>query len=438
VSADDVVNLTITLNSSAPTRAGFGTPLIVTGKALASWGADLVRTYQKADDMLADGFVSSDIEYKHAVALKSQRPSVKQFKVGKLNFAPIQIIRLTPVAGNLTVYSGKIDGQAFTFTSDASGTVAEACAGLQAVINPLAGVTSTDNTTHVTVTTDTAGLVLQYTELTSSLVVTDMTVDPGDVAAAMNAIKVFDNDWYGLVLPFTAEVIVNEFAAWIETQKKILVCTCANGDLKTSSSTDLGSDLKGFDYFRTSLWYHQDVGSTLATALMGQRFTAVPGSDTWAHKSVVGVPVTKLSATEEGFLRGKNVNYYLEIFGNGNTLWGTVAGGDYVDIVRGIDHLYARIQEAVIGYFQANERVPYTNKGAQALRGVVQGVLDKQAAPPINFLTSESPNAPVCTVPDVNTVDAADKVARKLPDVEFSGKCTGAIHLVDIRGVVSV
>jgi hypothetical protein len=439
MSVQDVVNLTITLISSFPTKAGFGTALILSGKSsLPTWGGDLVRKYSAADDMLTDGFTSDDIEYKFAVALKSQRPSPPSFKVGRLGFAPVQTIEITPTAQNNGVYSGKFNSLPFTFTADASATVAEITAGLTTAITALAGVTAADNTTKVTATTDTAGFFGQYTELTKNLAVKDVTPDPGDFAAALAAIDAFDSDYYAILCPYSAETLVNELAGAVETRRKLLVVASADSDLKTSSTTDLGSDLAGTNRFRTSVFYHQDVGSTLAAAITGQRLTSVPGSDTWAFKELSGVTASTLTTAEATFLKNKSVNYYVSLAGVGSTLWGTVASGDYLDIVRGIDHLFARIQEDVLGLFQANEKVPYTNKGAQALVGVVQSQLDSHAKDPINFLTNEPPDAPVASAPDVRTISPAVKATRRLPDVIFSGKVQGAIHAVDIRGTVSI
>jgi len=42
------------------------------------------------------------------------------------------------------------------------------------------------------------------------------------------------------------------------------------------------------------------------------------------------------------------------------------------------------------------------------------------------------------SVPDVANILAADKLARTLPDVTFTGVLAGAIHKVEIAGKVTV
>ena len=46
--------------------------------------------------------------------------------------------------------------------------------------------------------------------------------------------------------------------------------------------------------------------------------------------------------------------------------------------------------------------------------------------------------APVVTAPKVADVAAADKVARRLPDIDFTATLAGAVHEVVISGVISV
>jgi hypothetical protein len=61
---------------------------------------------------------------------------------------------LTPTVANSTVYSGTVDGVAWTFTSDSSATLAEVLAGIAAAITAVSGATVANTGTAVTVTRD--------------------------------------------------------------------------------------------------------------------------------------------------------------------------------------------------------------------------------------------------------------------------------------------
>jgi len=438
----DIVDLQITLRSSAPTKAGFGRPMIV---GYHENFPEYSRLYKNADDMLDDGFTEDDQLYKLAVKVKSQRPCPKDFKIGRLATAQTQIIELSPTVTTVGfVYSGKIDGNSFSYTVLTGDDLAEICTAVASAITALAGVSAVGAATKVTVTNDTPGEIFQYTELVPELSVFDATQE-SSLATNLGLIHTEDSDWFGLLLASNSEDEVAAAAEWIETKRKMLVFTTADfGAKDPGTTTDIMSDLQDGDYFNTGGFYHHEINSGMAAAIMAQRFTATPGSDTWAHKSVSGVGTTGkhanksayLTTAQEAAVQAKNGNTYTEIAGNGNTFPGKVGGGDFFDAVRYIHFLFARIQEAVIGVFQANAKIPYTDAGVDSLVGVIMAVLAGHTKAPFNALSLDP--APFVSAPKVADVSQADKANRLLPDVSFGATYTGAIHAVEISGTVSV
>ncbi len=437
----EIVNLQITLKSSAPTKAGFGRPMILTPQQKF---AGRTKLYTTADALLLDGYTTSDQEYKIATAIKSQNPCPKDFKLGRCALPPTQIVELTP--NNLTalkVWSGKVNGVAWTFTADGTPTLAELCTGIAAAIDPLADVAAVSSGGTKVVCTVTAGKVLQFTDMSPDLRVAETTTDPG-IATDLAAIFAADTDWFGLLLSSNSKAEILAAAAWIETKRRMLVYNTADYAVKDgASTTDVMYLLKASSYFNTGGFYHQDVGSTMAAAIMAQRLTALPGSDTWAHKKVTG-PISSsgpaydgvqyLTAAEEVNVQAKNGNTYTTIAGNGNTYPGKVASGDYFDITRYIHFLFARLQEKVIFMFQSAEKIPFTDAGADKIKGGIETVLGAHTKEPYNALV---PGSTFVQVPLVADVDASDKAARKLPNVTFNAKLSGAIHATDISGTVS-
>lgn len=435
---DDVVTLRITLNSSAPTKAGFGRALFA-GYHTHFPPGTLARLYKQPDEMLLDGFVAGDMLYKYAQAYKSQSPCPKDFYIGMLTVAPTQVIDITPVftAAVINTYSGTVGGKAWTFSSDNTPTLAEICTGIASAQTAAAGgATATGASgTKVVSTTTAAGAVIDYTFTTNNMSVKDQTADAATpIATQLASIRTLVSDWYGLACVHEGgETVTNLVSAWTETQRILhVVCSADSGiiDVPTVSTTDLASDLHGLAYFRTVPFYHQDVGSRLHVAMMANRFVAVAGSDTWAHKRVRGVATSSLTTAQAAAAEGKKCNVYLTIAGNGDLLWGTVASGEYADQVRGIDALYARIQEAYAGLFQANEKVPFTPTGRGMMISTLEGVLHTFAREPINFLVDD--DTLFVTAPLVSEVDASDKAARKYPDVRGNATLQGAVHMVEI------
>ena len=78
-------------------------------------------------------------------------------------------------------------------------------------------------------------------------------------------------------------------------------------------------------------------------------------------------------------------------------------------------------------------KVPYDDGGITIVAGAVQATLEEAARAGILQLDSI-----VLTVPTYAEIPQADRLARNLPDINFTALLLGAIHSVEIRGVVSV
>lgn len=131
-------------------------------------------------------------------------------------------------------------------------------------------------------------------------------------------------------------------------------------------------------------------------------------------------------------LKTQNINYYINIADVGVMLDGKTASGEYIDVICGIDWLYARLQERLFRLLMINEKIPYTLKGidlvrseiiAQLKEAVYQGVLAPEPEPQVS-------------TPKVEDIDVLDRKNRILPKVKFSGRLAGAIHQIHIEGEV--
>lgn len=445
----DIVNLSIILKSSSPTKAGFGRALITTSKAPTFTGR--TKLYTDADQMLADGFVVTDIEYKKAVALKSQKPAPKDFKIGKRLLKPTQVIHLTPtVTTEGFVYSGKIVGpggtDTFSITVPAAATIQVIVELLAPAIDAFANVVATEDNTKVVVTSSAAGKILQFTEVVPELKILDATTDPG-IATDLAAIFAQDTDWFGLLLDSDSEAELTAAGTWAETKRRILKGATADfGAKDAATTTDVISDCKALDLFNTEIAYHHEVGSVLAAAAMGAELVRTPGTYTMAHKALQGVSTTGshangtpyLSPDQEAAVHNKNGNTYTTIAGNGDYFPGWVTGGDFVDAVRFIHFMFARIQERVIGVLQGSEVLRYSQAGIDTMTNSILSLLLTWTRKPYEALSLEKDLEPRVSFPAYAEIDSADRQGRHLPDGTFSARYTGGIHTMDLTGTVSV
>ncbi|MCK5610319.1 DUF3383 family protein, partial [Candidatus Pacearchaeota archaeon] len=112
---------------------------------------------------------------------------------------------------------------------------------------------------------------------------------------------------------------------------------------------------------------------------------------------------------------------------------GVVASGEFIDIIRGVDWIQARISEAVFTLLVNADKVPYTDPGVEMIKTEIQAILEQ--AVDNNVLVE---NTITITAPKVADVSSVDKANRFLPDIKFGATLAGAIHKVKIDGKLSV
>lgn len=267
----------------------------------------------------------------------------------------------------------------------------------------------------------------------------DPLVASGTPASDLDAINNANSQWYALIATERDPAIVQAIAAWVETHIKLF--GTASSDL-TIINVEAGTDVTSIaavlnqaGYIRTFVMYHQDADHDFPEAAwFGKVLPLEPGSETWKFKTLAGVSYSNLTTSQSNTAHAKKANTYEFVGGVGITEEGTVAQGEFIDIIRGIDWLTARIQEYVFSVLVNNPKVPYTDAGIAVIQSEVLRALKQGIA---NQLISDSP-APVVTVPLAANVPTADKANRILRDVRFTATLAGAIHAVVIRGTVSV
>jgi hypothetical protein len=112
--------------------------------------------------------------------------------------------------------------------------------------------------------------------------------------------------------------------------------------------------------------------------------------------------------------------------------------GCWIDQVRGLDYLEARIKEEVFAVLATATKVPYTTAGINLVGGAVANAL--QQAVGTGLIATDTDGNPqyTVTVPDIADISSVDRGNRLLPDVAFTATLAGAVHTVTVSGVVEV
>lgn len=347
-----------------------------------------------------------------------------------------------------TSYANAIAGTTIFITSDGTGThtlqrdandvmVAQIVDRLNSVVGnnyTAAQVSGSGDTDTLTVTADAAGDWFSI-EVNPSQIISAIThSDPG-VATDLAAIALEDDDWYCLITGYNSNAYVLAAAAWIETQKKIYMADLCDTTVVTAveGGSDTADDLHTLSYARTAAWYHPSPANFLGAAIAGRCLPIDPGGESWTLKNLSGVTPVTLTSTWRTNLVNKACNSYQTVGGSGRTFNGTTADEDFIDVQRGLDWLENDMQVAVFNALATSNKVPYDDSGVAVIENEVRASLDRAVQRSILRFDP----APVVTVPTVASVATVDRAARLLPDVKWSAQLAGAIHKINISGVVS-
>ncbi len=454
ISLDTIANVSITRATRTASRRSFGVVLIA---AYHTAWLDRVRSYTDPADMLTDGFTADHPAYLAAVALVSQNTRVPSFKIGRRAGAPTQTIELTPtdVTEGL-VYSGEIGGEAWSYTVQAGDAIDDINVGIAAAINGLTvAVTATPDpaspaSTKVIVAADNPGEWFAYTGMNAELDVVDATAEPATTLATdLGAIQTADADWYGLVVADAQSAAqIEAVATWAETQTIVYVAHTMDSDVPASGSADIASTLKAAEQLRTMPFYsRENHGAFPDAAVLGAVLPLTVGSADFEFKTLSGVSADDLSSTEverltgtpESPSTGKRAMIYVEAVPTGTnagtliTRGGLTSGGEWLDVVIGLDYVRALIQERSFNLRISTPKLPFTTGGIDALAGAVRGALRTTALAPYNILDPDSILVEETKLEDVSD---ADRQARYYDGVRFDARVQGAIRALRIRGTV--
>lgn len=283
-------------------------------------------------------------------------------------------------------------------------------------------------------------------------------VGDADYTAALNAIVTENPNWYGVILANRTVADQEDVMDWVQANERICAMASAGTD-QGGGVYDIIDEADGVDdssiaYYaktnsldRTSVFYSADAATEFLDAgYLGRILPLTPGSYTGMFKTIAGVPVDTLTATQSKNVHDKFANTYEEIGEVNIVLNGYVSTGEFTDIIIFQDWLKARIAENVFGGMVNELKIPYTDGGITAVQSLLDQVLkigqDNGGISPFAYDASTKPPTQIggyiSTVPALADVPTGDKTARILNNVEFIAWLAGAIHNVVINGVLTV
>lgn len=431
MSLQSIVNVQITRGSRSITRAGFGTMMFLGSGATFP---ERFRVYSSLTGLAAD-FATSTNEYKAASKYFSQERKPKQVMIGKRLAAVAQVNTVTVLNAVDGAFTVTINGVAFTFVA-AANTVTQIKDGLVALINagaePVTAASSGAST--FTLTADVAGDSFS-SALTVNMSQVFTTANHGIVEDLQEIVALpGGNDWYSLTIESKVSNVVLATAGYIETQRKVFMSALNESDIKTGSTTDTASKLQDLSYTRSWVMFSSDAANYPEASLFGVINPLDPGSYTTKFKTLIGNIADDLTETEISFIKAKNANYYTQVAGVDIFQEGVVAMGEFIDTIIFVDWLQAQIEESIFSDLINNPKIPFTDIGGAVLEKQVRAQLQRGIR--VGGLAADP--APTVIVPKVADIALQDRQSRTFKTIEFAANLAGAIHFVEVRGVVSV
>jgi hypothetical protein len=265
----------------------------------------------------------------------------------------------------------------------------------------------------------------------------------GESAVAAAAACRADNpNWYVMADVSHTQADILPLAAWAEGNQRLFTAMTADPKTLTSETSGVAHDLVTGRFFRTPLYFHPNLDQWPEVAAASQALRTDPGGETWANMELRAVQAVSLTETQYGFAKAKNVNTFEPFRNLAITQGGKVAGGEWLDVIRFRDWTCEEVRTRNFNVL-VNNRIPYTDEGISVFVQATTGALDlgvrrKGIAPP-EALLSERRVVPsyVVTAPRSTEVSISDKAARVLNDLRFTARLAGAIHAVNINGVLT-
>lgn len=447
----DIVSVSISLQTTPVTSAGFGTSLFISDDQRFP---ERIRSYTSITSV-ADDFATTDDAYIAAQAAFAQSPAPQRIKIGR---RAVDVATLTPenVAEN-TVYNITVtvnDGDSVTATHTAliTDTAEEIATDLAADINGDANVAA-----HVTASVNGVGAsaVLEIAPNTSSDLFflqgeENLTIDYTATEAAadvLTAIQEEDNDFYFVAANDHTEAFVLAMAAAVEALEKIyFVSVQEAGAYATLAipATDTLGKLAESNYFRTSGWYHHEADSKFPEmAFINIVAPFTPGTKVWGNSRVAGFGTSQnasgnaLTDTQTTNLDNRNANYLITLGGvSGIAETGKVSANEWIDVIRDRDFWKARIEEGLQSLLINQPKIPYTDSGINQVRSTFRSVSDRLVTTPTQPNVLQENNPYTDNFPARSSVPLAD-VQNRVLNASFTGFLAGAIQAVVLTGVLT-
>jgi hypothetical protein len=248
------------------------------------------------------------------------------------------------------------------------------------------------------------------------------------------------NDWYILLVTERDNTSLNSAGDWIAAREKLFF-GCSSSVMA----------LSGRNNTREAYVIHDQPDTFPDAAWVGFCLPRAIGSITWKWKAPTGVVAADFTLTELNNIRKQEGYGYGQTFTERSGIVysneGITTGGQYIDVIMSRDYIRARLEESLFALQVRSDKISFDNTGFAQMESEIRAVLKTagtngiiaRATTEEDLLKSdEGEYMYKVSVPSRSDVPINDRAERKLSGIEFSFTIAGAIHSVDVNGVIEV
>lgn len=477
LSVNDVVSVNVLLSPIAAAERNFGS-LLILGDSGVIDTQTRYRLYTNITGVAGD-FGTTAPEYLAAAIFFGQSPQPAQLYIGSWarvatagtligGIASSSLATYTALtAGAITL---TINGSTNAYTGinlSSATSLAQVASLVQTAIGggTLVTVAWNPSTSNWTFTSNTTGPTSSVLYVSATL---QMSLNPGaggysvagiSAEAPATCVSIFtalSNSWYGVM--FAASVMPSDAASLLvanliqaTTVSRIYGTTSQEGAaLVTGDSTSLPFQLSQGNYTRTFCQYSSSSPYACA-AIFGLAFTVnfngVNTLYTLKFKQETSIVAETLTESQAAQLNTTNCNVFVN-YNNSTAILqqGTMASGQFFDVIHGTDWLQNAVQTAVYNLlYTSGTKIPQTDQGVGQIVATIttelnQAVVNDLIAPGVwegpaigAIVTGQTlVKGYYVYAPPVATQSAAARAARQSPVITCAIKLAGAIHSVPV------
>ena len=405
---------------------------------------DRVRLYYTLAEMDEDGWQGTEPEYLAAELAFSQESKPNRILVGRWDNTAGAVSTVAIDAAG----TGYALGDILTVVqADATGCTLEVTG-----VGTDGAVTAVRVLTRGSAYTIADGLVTTVAPAGGTGCTIEITAVGETAVQAAEALRAANAEWYVLIMTGlnSNDATIKQLAAWAETASPATVYafTTNSTAVLTTSTTDVFSALKALKYnqtigmFSTYSASPDGIVGVIAYAMGQMRGKLRNSAFTLNFKSITGIPVEAITATQFSNLVGKNGNVYVnrgeyyDWFQNG-----TMASGYFFDERIYLDKLANDITLNVSDLLNSVPKVPQTEAGVTQIITAITPACEEALR--VGFLAPGKwlgenileleygdtlPKGYVIQSEPIADQSEADRAARICPPVYVCVKEAGAIH----------